>query len=99
MRIEKAIEVFRELLDEQRHCDGSMCSQPYYCEAFRKSNERPKKCPFIGGSFGSCETCDRILAFDTIVNFVNKSRAKRASPTREQMPYEAQAQAQEGDAK
>jgi hypothetical protein len=77
MRIEKAIEVFRELLDEQRYDDGSMCSQPHYCEAFRKSKERPTKCPFIGGSFGPCETCDRIIAFDTIVHFVNKARAKR----------------------
>lgn len=77
MRIEKAIEVFRELLDEQRHYDGSMCSQPYYCGAFRKSNARPTKCPFIGGSFGPCETCERIVAFDTIVSFVNKARGAK----------------------
>lgn len=69
MKIEKAIEVFRELLEEQRHGDGSMCSQPYYCKAFRKDRERVKKCPF-----GTCETSERIIAFDTIVEFVNKAR-------------------------
>jgi hypothetical protein len=69
MKIEKAIEVFRELLDETRNSDGTMCNQPYYCKAFRKDRERTNKCPF-----GTCEACERVVAFDTIVGFVNKAR-------------------------
>lgn len=68
MKIKKAIEVFREMLDETRNCDGTMCNQPYYCKAFRKNKVRTRRCPF-----GTCDVCERIMAFDTIVGFVNKA--------------------------
>ena len=66
MKIKKAVEIFRVLLEESRLGDGSMCNQPYFCKAFPKDEERTRRCPF-----GSCETCDRIIAFDTIAEFVN----------------------------
>ena len=75
MKVDVAIEIFRDILEEQRNDNGTMCNQPYFCKAFPKDEERPKRCPYEKGKFGRCETCDRVVAFDTIVDFVNAANA------------------------